>query len=690
MKINRKYITFYLLIISVVLTIPAAIFLPVDFQKYRAELQEITKSKESYYDYYDINGDGYSEEIAYYASFADKASVIVMDKGMYTLNQWNFPGKMIIPHEKKYGDYNHNGKKEVYIFSYRHDSIFFNCIEPYNDSITAKERFITKYRRINDRIDVFLYFCYLSDVNKDGYDELIFILTTGFAFQPRNLYSYDIKNDRLKQSPKSGVSVQFPFCRDVDDDQLPEIFIENCAYGNAPSASFPYSDHFCWLMVFTKDAGFLFPPVKAGIFPSVMKTLPVRFNNKFYIAGLYVYRGTKNSVSAVRLYDMKGRLVKEREMPDLIKRYNCPALITQSKSNPEKLFLIHGNGAIEQLDKNLKTVRQFRIEKGNWYISPHFSEGMDIDADGRKEYVFCNTASNDLLVCRNDFSHPVILELKDNDMPLYICNILKGSDQPEIFIQGKKHNYYFSYGKNPLYYFKYLVYAGIFGFIFLFITLIRKAYMLRRMKTERKIAELQFKAVSSQTDSHFTFNIINTLGALIYKNDAEKANYLLGKYSKLLRSSVIRADEVAVAMEEELESVENYLALEKMRMEDRFEYYLHIDNDVAPGMKIPKTLMMTFTENAMKHGIRANNGGVINIRVKRGSMAVEISIQNYSKKQAGKRESPPDSTGRGLKMLNQILELYYNLEKKRIAWEMKNFAPEEDVYGKTVNIRIPE
>jgi len=61
----------------------------------------------------------------------------------------------------------------------------------------------------------------------------------------------------------------------------------------------------------------------------------------------------------------------------------------------------------------------------------------------------------------------------------------------------------------------------------------------RKFIAEKKIAKLQIKSIKNQTDLHFTLNIINSIGSLFAKQDTEKANYVFGKYSKLLRQKLL-------------------------------------------------------------------------------------------------------------------------------------------------------
>ena len=136
----------------------------------------------------------------------------------------------------------------------------------------------------------------------------------------------------------------------------------------------------------------------------------------------------------------------------------------------------------------------------------------------------------------------------------------------------------------------------------------------------------QFRALRSQLNPHFLFNCLNSLRELI-DEDRNRAKHVIDLLSALLRYT-LRADRVeTVSLKEELGAVEDYLALEKVRFEERLRTHF----DIAPESleaRLPPMLLQTLVENGVKHGIaRLPAGGELAIvtRVREGNLRVGIS-----------------------------------------------------------------
>jgi LytS/YehU family sensor histidine kinase len=126
------------------------------------------------------------------------------------------------------------------------------------------------------------------------------------------------------------------------------------------------------------------------------------------------------------------------------------------------------------------------------------------------------------------------------------------------------------------------------------IKMARDSYMRRQHEKE---AEL--KLLKAQLNPHFLFNTLNNLyGLSVSKSD--KLPDLMLKLSNLLRYSLYETKEVMVPLEKEIQYLENYIALEKIRLEDQTE--IVFENKVKDAtIKIAPMLLIVFVENAFKH-----------------------------------------------------------------------------------------
>ena len=130
---------------------------------------------------------------------------------------------------------------------------------------------------------------------------------------------------------------------------------------------------------------------------------------------------------------------------------------------------------------------------------------------------------------------------------------------------------------------------------------------------DKKFTELQLKTIKNQMDPHFTFNAINSLGALIFTEKKEKAYDFLVNFSRLIRTTVESSDRITRSLKKEIDFTQNYLALQQFRFKDNFEYDIHIEEGIDMETKVPRMVIQTHVENALKHGlVHSHRKGMLN------------------------------------------------------------------------------
>jgi hypothetical protein len=127
----------------------------------------------------------------------------------------------------------------------------------------------------------------------------------------------------------------------------------------------------------------------------------------------------------------------------------------------------------------------------------------------------------------------------------------------------------------------------------------------RKKQTELKQESLKQKLLRSQMNPHFLFNALGSIQNFMYKNETKIAAAYLGNFARLTRSILEYSAEEFVALEIEIETLQNYIELEKMRMQNSFTYAIDFSNDLDIAfIKIPPMLVQPFVENAIKHGMK--------------------------------------------------------------------------------------
>ena len=154
-----------------------------------------------------------------------------------------------------------------------------------------------------------------------------------------------------------------------------------------------------------------------------------------------------------------------------------------------------------------------------------------------------------------------------------------------------------------------------------------RAQELDTLRLQALVKELELKTIKSHINPHFIFNALNSIRALIDENPARARDAVTG-LSKLLRSSMQSEHLETVSLEDELEIVRDYLALEHIRFEDRLRVEMHID-EATLDLRIPPMMLQTLVENAIKHGIsRSVAGGDIDIISRLTDEGFEIIVRN--------------------------------------------------------------
>ena len=148
---------------------------------------------------------------------------------------------------------------------------------------------------------------------------------------------------------------------------------------------------------------------------------------------------------------------------------------------------------------------------------------------------------------------------------------------------------------------------------------------------EAAVKDYELKTLKSQLNPHFMFNAMNSIRALI-EEDPESAKVAITKLSNLLRYSLQMERMERVPLEDEIETVKNYLDLERIRFEDRLKYKLDIERNTQK-IEIPPMMIQTLVENGIKHGVaKRTEGGEIQLKSKLLSTSngskLKIEIRN--------------------------------------------------------------
>jgi two-component sensor histidine kinase len=138
-----------------------------------------------------------------------------------------------------------------------------------------------------------------------------------------------------------------------------------------------------------------------------------------------------------------------------------------------------------------------------------------------------------------------------------------------------------------------------------------------KLNQQRKVDQLESKALRAQMNPHFMFNALNGLQSTMILKGEREANKYLGAFSRMLRSSIDMSKSDTISLEEEIQYLEAYLSLESLRQARPFESSILLipeDMDVQ-SISIPCMLFQPIIENAIIHGLSPKREGTPNLSV---------------------------------------------------------------------------
>lgn len=220
-------------------------------------------------------------------------------------------------------------------------------------------------------------------------------------------------------------------------------------------------------------------------------------------------------------------------------------------------------------------------------------------------------------------------------------------------------------------------------------------YVRKKQRVREQLILSQLTAIRSQMNPHFLYNVLNSLQGLIYSNKVNEAGNYVSMFSDHLRHTLDMSDKQLISVQEELESLEIYLKLEKLRFGEEFQFTLFRDPAVDESAKIPSMIVQPFVENAVKHGLLHKKGDkhvhVSFTRLNAQTIEIVIRDNGIGREKAQQlnllRKDKPKSFATGA-ILNRI-DLLNAHFKQQIRLTISDLSVGGHATGTEVSIQIP-
>jgi hypothetical protein len=419
--------------------------------------------------YIDLNSDTISEVVRS-GKGTPYFHILVLDNDMRVYDQWNLQDSMDLDmSDFFFGNYDHDLFKEIYVFTYKNDSLFLNINEFFDPQGTKLDRiYVTKIRVINNKVTSVIWPAGFFDINGDGKDELFFSIQTGFGVEPRRLYSFDIVHKELKSSQITGMISQFPKMVDSDGDGRPEIFGLMGASGNSKTW-LPFSDWSTWLMVFNDSLKFKFPPVE---FPGLTNTLEIESYTKGGFKGYVVSHNTLSADTTVlkprvMIFSPEGKKIRERLFSDFGLNTFTSMVVLKTR-NTDRIYLL-GKEFIEVNDK-LAVINRVRSPFNSLF---NYSYIEDINFDGENEMLVYSINEEKLVIFNAALKKIAETKLKGSIRKFRFSHFSSKDHENKTFLNaGDGNGYFLKLKSNNYYYLGYMAYPAIYLLFLLFILLI--------------------------------------------------------------------------------------------------------------------------------------------------------------------------------------------------------------------------
>lgn len=150
-------------------------------------------------------------------------------------------------------------------------------------------------------------------------------------------------------------------------------------------------------------------------------------------------------------------------------------------------------------------------------------------------------------------------------------------------------------------------------------------FLEQKIETQRKLADIQIAMMQAQLNPHFLYNTLDTIKWMSKSAKVEPISQLSQKLARILRTSIVKEQFITIG--EEFQICSDYGEIQNIRFQGKYQFLFDCPKDLL-SYKIPKLIIQPLVENAIIHGLRMKETGIIKIFASKNNDAIILSIQD--------------------------------------------------------------
>lgn len=231
----------------------------------------------------------------------------------------------------------------------------------------------------------------------------------------------------------------------------------------------------------------------------------------------------------------------------------------------------------------------------------------------------------------------------------------------------------------------------LFGIGFL---IYNRTQLKKTLTLQKELAEYEQKALHLQMNPHFVFNCLGSISSFIVQNGTDSAIKYLSKFSKLMRLTLEYSKESLIPIDKEIESLQNYLELEQLRFNHKFNFNIRKSPEIEDDVALPPLIIQPFVENAIIHGVIPKK--------EVGSLTIDFSINENSlicsilddgiginQSKQNKENSVLAHKSMALDIIKKRLEMIASSTSKKATIEIEELTENNEIKGTKVILQLP-